>query len=71
MALVELGRFYNGFEAGIVQGRLEEEGIDSFLFDFNTAMEGIGFLVPVRVMVPEEDLERARRTLDSREEPSG
>jgi len=63
MALVELAKFYNGFEAGLARGRLEAEGIESHLFDFNTAMEGIGFLVPVRLMVPEADAARARRIL--------
>lgn len=63
MALVELAKFYNGFEAGLVRGRLDAEGIHSVLFDFDTAMEGIGFLIPVRLMVPEEDWERARRVL--------
>jgi hypothetical protein len=63
MALVELAKFYNGFEAGIVRGRLEAEGIDSFLFDFDNAIEGIGFVIPVRVMVDEDDLDRARRIL--------
>jgi hypothetical protein len=63
MALVELAKFYNGFEAGIVRGRLEAEGIDSFLFDFDNAIEGIGFVIPVRVMVDEDDLDSARRIL--------
>jgi hypothetical protein len=63
MALVELAKFYNGFEAGIVRGRLEAEGIDSFLFDFDNAIEGIGFVIPVRVMVDEDDLDMARRIL--------
>ena len=64
MALVELTKFYNGMEAGVVRGRLAAEGIDSFLFDFDTALEAVGFLVPVRLMVDETDLEAARRILD-------
>ncbi|HEX8640159.1 MAG TPA: DUF2007 domain-containing protein [Allosphingosinicella sp.] len=61
MALVELGRFYNGFEAGVVRGRLEAEGIPSFLFDFDTALEAVGFLIPTRLMVDDSDLDAARR----------
>jgi len=63
MALVELGRFYNSFEAGVVQGRLEAEGLDVHMFDFNMTVEGVGFAVPVRLMVDEDDLAQARRIL--------
>jgi putative signal transducing protein len=65
MALVELAKFYNGFEAGLARGRLEAEGIESHLFDFNAATEGIGFLVPVRLMVDEDDLDAARTILSA------
>jgi hypothetical protein len=64
MALVELARYYNSFEAGVVQGRIEAEGIDCYMFDFNMTLEGVGFLVPVRLMVDEDDLAAARRILD-------
>jgi putative signal transducing protein len=64
MALVELAKYYNSFEAGVVQGRLEADGIDCHMFDFNMTLEGIGFLIPVRLMVDEDDLDRARRILD-------
>ena len=64
MALVELAKFYNSFEAGVVQGRLEAEGIGCHMFDFNMTLEGIGFLIPVRLMVDEDDLDSARRILD-------
>jgi hypothetical protein len=65
MALVELARFYNSFEAGVVQGRLEAEDIDVHMFDFNMTVEGVGFAVPVRLMVDEDDLVRARRILET------
>lgn len=65
MALVELARFYNSFEAGVVQGRLEAEDIDVHMFDFNMTVEGVGFAVPVRLMVDEDDLVRARRILEA------
>lgn len=64
MALVELAKFYNSFEAGVVQGRIEAEGIACYMFDFNMTLEGVGFAVPVRLMVDEDDLSRARRILD-------
>ena len=63
MALVELAKFYNGLEAGIVRGRLAADGIDSYLFDFDNALEAVGFLIPVRLMVDEDDLAEARRLL--------
>ncbi|WNO53836.1 DUF2007 domain-containing protein [Stakelama saccharophila] len=65
MALVELGRF-NRFEAHIVQGRLESEGIPAFSFDAEASIaDGSAFLIPVRVMVDERDLELARKMLDN------
>lgn len=63
MALVELGRYYNSLEAGIVRGRLEASGIEAIMFDFNMTLEGVGFLIPVRLMVDEDDLAQARRVL--------
>ena len=63
MALVELAKYYNSFEAGMAKARLDADGIGSVLFDFNSSMEGASFLVPVRLMVLEEDLEQARRLL--------
>ena len=64
MALVELTRFYNSFEAGIVQSRLEADGIPSVLFDLNVAMgDGISLLVPIRLMIDEDDREAAEAIL--------
>lgn len=70
MALVELGKYYNSFEAGIVQGRLEAAGIDCFMFDFNMTLEGVGFLIPVRLMVDEDDLAEAQRILSEADTPA-
>ena len=64
MALVELAKYYNSFEAGVVRGRIQAEGIECHMFDFNMGLEGVGFLIPVRLMVDEDDLGRARRILD-------
>lgn len=64
MSLVELGR-YNRNEAMIIIGRLDSEGIDAISFDGNASIaDGSYFLIPVRVMVDDDDLERARRVLD-------
>jgi Putative prokaryotic signal transducing protein len=60
MALVELGRF-NRQEAFIVQGRLEDDGIPSFVFDAGASIaDGSYLLIPVRVMVDDEDFDAAR-----------
>ncbi|MEO5938584.1 MAG: DUF2007 domain-containing protein [Sphingomonas sp.] len=60
MSLVELGR-YNRNEAMIIVGRLDSEGIDAISFDGNASIaDGSYFLIPVRVMVDEDDLARAR-----------
>jgi hypothetical protein len=64
MALVELGRF-DRQEAYIVQTRLESEGLMSFVFDAGSSIaEGSYLLIPVRVMVDDEDFATARSLLD-------
>ena len=63
MALVEAAIFYNSFEAGMASARLEAEGIPSVLFDLNSSMEGASFLIPIRLMVDDEDVEEAHRIL--------
>jgi hypothetical protein len=64
MALVELGAYANAMEAAMVRGRLDAEGIDSVAFDagMNIA-DGGGFLIPVRVMVLDDDLEAAKAAI--------
>ena len=65
MSLVELGRFER-IEAHLLVGRLDSEGIDAVAFDGGASMaEGSWLLIPVRVMVDDADLSRARRVLDS------
>lgn len=64
MALVELGRF-DRQEAFIVQSRLESEGIMSFVFDAGASIaDGSYLLIPVRVMVDDEDYAPARKLLE-------
>ena len=65
LALVELGRF-NRQEAFIVQGRLEDDDIPSLVFDAGASIaDGSYLLIPVRVMVDDEDLAAARAILKS------
>ena len=64
MALVEAARFYNIIEAGLAKARLEAEDIMSILFDTEMNWGGADLgVVPVRLMVDDEDYEAARRVL--------
>ena len=64
MSLVELARFTNAMEAMMVKGRLEAEGIDAVVFDHGMNIaDSSGWLVPVRVMVLDDDLDAARAAL--------
>jgi len=63
MALAELGR-YSRNEAHIIVGRLEADGIDAVAFDGGSSIaDGSWLLIPVRVMVDEDDLDAARAAL--------
>jgi hypothetical protein len=65
MALVELGRYDRNL-ANILVGRLESEDIPALAFDGGASItEGSWLLIPVRVMVDEDDLEEARRIVDA------
>ena len=63
MALTELARFWNSFEAGAARSRLAEGGIDSFLFDLEMSWEGLGGVIPIRLMVDEDEVDEARRLI--------
>lgn len=63
MSLVAAARFANSFEAGLAQARLEAEGIASFLFDAEMGLLGVGGFQSIRLMVEEQDLDAALRTL--------
>lgn len=65
MALVELARFSNRAEAEIWRGRLEASGFHTVCFDggMNIA-EGVGLMIPVRLMVLDEDADDARAQLE-------
>jgi hypothetical protein len=63
MALVELGRF-DGPMAHMIVARLKEGGIMAFAFDTGASLaDGSFLLIPVRVMVDDEDLDTARKFL--------
>lgn len=61
MALVELVRLSNGAEAELLRGRLESAGVHAICFDagMNIA-ESVGLMIPVRIMVLDEDLAEAQ-----------
>ncbi|MBM3927829.1 MAG: DUF2007 domain-containing protein [Sphingomonadales bacterium] len=64
MALVELTRVDRNL-ANIIVGRLTSEGIPALAFDGGASIaDGSWLLIPVRVMVDEDDLEAARAMLD-------
>ena len=63
MALVELGRFETRIQAELAKMHLGSEGIDSILFDAEMNNVGWGTMMPVRLMVLDEDLEDARAIL--------
>jgi len=60
MSLVELGRYDRNL-ANIIVGRLDAEGMDAIAFDGGSSIaDGSFLLIPVRVMVEEDDLPAAR-----------
>ena len=64
MALVEAARFFTAIEANIAKGALEAQDIPVILFDTDMNWGGADLgVVPVRLMVHEDDLIRARQLL--------
>jgi putative signal transducing protein len=63
MALVELAKYYNVYEASLVKGRLDAADVMAILFDTEMNWGGLDGVVPVRLMVDEDDLDFARRVL--------
>jgi Putative prokaryotic signal transducing protein len=60
MSLVELARFANAHEAELARGRLESNGVHAVCFDSGMNIgEGVGFLIPVRLMILPEDRDEA------------
>jgi Putative prokaryotic signal transducing protein len=65
MALVEAARFYNSFDAGSAKALLDDADIGSVLFDFETANFWGSMVIPIRLMVLDEDLRAATKALSS------
>lgn len=65
MPLVEAAKFYNSMEAGLAQSRLEADGIGAVLFDTEMTWEGMGLLIPIRLMVLDEDVVAAQAILSA------
>lgn len=63
--LVEAGRYNTRVEADLARLYLESEGVESVLFDTEINYFYGGLFLPVRLMVLDEDLERAQRLLES------
>lgn len=63
MSLVELARFQTRVEADLARMKLESEGVDAVLFDAETSSVGWGPIMPVRLMVLDEDRAEAERLL--------
>jgi Putative prokaryotic signal transducing protein len=63
VSLVEAARFDNRTEAELARLNLGAEGVEAVLFDAEMHSFGFGPMMPVRLMVLEEDLELARRLL--------
>lgn len=64
MSLVELARFDNRIEAELARLNLESEGIDAVLFDAEMSSFGWGPMMPIRLMVLDDDLADARKLLN-------
>jgi hypothetical protein len=64
VSLVELARFASFAEAELARGRLEHAGVHAVCFDggMNIA-DGLGMMIPVRLMVLDEDVEEAQAIL--------
>ena len=64
MSLVELARYNTRVEADVARLTLESHEIDAVLFDAEMhSYLGVGFLMPVRLMVLDEDSSDAARIL--------
>ena len=64
MSLVEAARFFTRIEASIAKGMLDAADVPAILFDNEMNWGGMDLgVVPVRLMVHEDDLVPARRLL--------
>lgn len=63
MSVVEVARFDNRIAAELARLNLQAEGIDAVLFDAEMSSFGWGPMMPIRLMVLDEDLAEARKLL--------
>jgi hypothetical protein len=63
VALVELARFQTKVEADLARLLLEAEGYGPVLFDENMNYIGLGSIMPIRLMVVEEEYMDAAEVL--------
>ncbi len=63
MALVELARFQTKVEADLARLLIEAEGLEVMLFDEGMNYIGLGSIMPIRLMVLEEQFDEAARLL--------
>jgi len=61
--LVEAARFTTRVEADLARLYLDSEGVEALLFDTEINYVYGGLFMPIRLMVLDEDLERARALL--------
>jgi len=63
--IVEAARYNSRVEADLARLYLESEGVESVLFDTEINYFYGGLFKPVRLMVLDEDLERAQQLLET------
>ena len=63
MALVELARFQSKIQADLARLLLESADLDVVLFDEGMNHIGLGPIMPIRMMVPEQDYAAAAELL--------
>ena len=61
--LVELARFQNKVDADLARLLLESAGLTAVPFDEGMNYVGLGPIMPIRLMVPQEEYEEAARIL--------
>ena len=63
MGLVELARFQTKVEADLARLLLEAEGLAPVLFDEGMNYIGLGSIMPIRLMILDEEYEAAAELL--------
>ncbi len=61
--LVEIGRFYKAYQADLARMFLESRGVHAVVFDSGSSLYSDGALIPVRLMVLDEDLRQAEAAM--------